>query len=740
MTSPSHHDAIPLGYQSGLAANCNLVASRYAVDTIQHLDRDALLEIQSLLEQGETFGHWELPQRWLCGDFLEHYRRKSFDIAKRITWFIPTDLLDAALRPLATQNSYSNLIELGVLQTTRLLIILRLTNIHPSGGRSTKPLHPRTVNTIGYSRIAPMMALSIINVLRSSNDIELALAAENLLCFHSGEFTNGLTSRQTQDIKIECRRLHVLGEYGIWKDLPNLAGIKVSKAMKLHTSQSVAPRRVEHHLPLPDEYVAEMGAKCVWVLHNIAPRVTVILNQLSDAWTHQIQNSDGNSAKSQKKLRLIRNIILNQKFIADREGAFPQPPFNIDIHSKYKIEQLFNGDINGHQKAGFFTAIVNLTRLVQQASLFVLSLSSAARKSELMSWKRYLLIDERKEYAGAEGKLFKNAAHLDGDVKTWLLPEVPLFALTQQVSLGTTIDRMVSARDQLPEDSPSEDSESKPLWMQIADGPNLGHLMSNVNAELRSLARSLGMDPEPLGQNLRSHRFRTTIARLLGLAISEAPAILMEIFGHSHIDSTIYYFLSNSKLRAEIEKVVREQRVLKAKKIIDEIHLDTEINPDGSISKHADHLGGKGALAIRRAVEERISTTYIRGETWGVTDAMELAELLTLNGTSWMYVRRGVMCTKFPGETGPCNRNKGSPEPSNCSSSCDHRFEEKFLFDDVDQCIEDCVKYYQTKILEGDDLQAAYWANQVKVHVPRFPELRQKWEKNETIRSIFSLY
>lgn len=744
MTNPSPHNTTQFSSQSDLVENCNFVASRHAVDSIQHLNQDHLLEIQSLLEQGDTFGHWTLPTKWLIGDNRSQLALRNLNIKDRLTSLIPTDLVGAALQPLAASNSDLNLVEFGVLQITRLLIILRLTNVQPTGGRSKKPLHPRTVRQIGKDRIIPMVARSIIELLRNPDDIELSPRTENLLCFYTGKFDSELSPGIKRSIKKECIRLQTLHEHGLWGDVPNPAVVKISKAMRQPALYNNAPAVSLRHLPLPDEYVAEMGSKCVWILRNIAPRITGLLNQVSDAWLLSIQHSDDAQKQATRRSRLIRKIIQGQKRADECGGIFPLPPFRIDISSKYTVEQLFSGDIKSTDKGGFLTPIMNVARLVQQASLFILALSSAARRSELMSLNRSLLVDERRGRSYAEGKLFKNAVRVDGDVKTWILPDIPLFALTRQVDLGTAIDRLAAAKNQTLEFSPSEESETKPLWIQITDGSNIGHLMFNAADEFGLLAQSLGMNPQPSGQNFRPHRFRPTMARLLGLAISEAPTILMEIFGHEHIDSTLYYFLSNPKLRAEAEKVVREQRVLKAKKIIDEIHLDTELNPDGSISKHSEQHGGRGAMAIRRAVEESISATYRRGETWGITDAMELAELLTLNGTSWMYVRRGVVCTKLPGETGPCNRNKGAPEPSNCAPSCNHRFEESFLFDDVDQAIEDCVKYYHVDLHEllirGRHLLPRSGLGTSKIKLGQLPSQINNLQKNKEASISRPLY
>jgi hypothetical protein len=114
----------------------------------------------------------------------------------------------------------------------------------------------------------------------------------------------------------------------------------------------------------------------------------------------------------------------------------------------------------------------------------------------------------------------------------------------------------------------------------------------------------------------------------------------------------------------------------------------------------------------------------------------ELAELFTLQGKAWEQVRRGVLCTKFPGEAGPCSKSKGRPEPSKCQSSCTHRLEEAFLREDVDGAIRDSLAAYEMAIAEEESLTAAHWAAQVRAHVPRFADLQAKWMLNETVQAL----
>ena len=146
--------------------------------------------------------------------------------------------------------------------------------------------------------------------------------------------------------------------------------------------------------------------------------------------------------------------------------------------------------------------------------------------------------------------------------------------------------------------------------------------------------------------------------------------------------------------------------------------------------------GGLAAVSLHNAIGVHRERVHRRGDQWGANNVMELAELLTLQGKSWEQVRPGVLCTKFPGEAGPCNKSKGRPEPSKCQSTCGHRLEEAFLREDVDGSIRDALAAYEAAVADEESLTAAHWAAQVRAHVPRFADLQAKWMVNPTVRAL----
>ena len=254
---------------------------------------------------------------------------------------------------------------------------------------------------------------------------------------------------------------------------------------------------------------------------------------------------------------------------------------------------------------------------------------------------------------------------------------------------------------------------------------------------MQAFARTLCMEEKPGGQLIRPHRFRKTVARLVALALTQAPKVLMDVFGHKSIEMTLYYILSDKDLQSDIEQVSRELRVLRATEAVSAMVAAEEA---GSQSLNLGGYGGPAALMVQRAVGIQKTRVHQRGEQWGANSARELAEILTLQGKAWEVVRPGVMCTKMPGtESGSCNKSKGHPEPSKCQTGCNHRLEEAFLREDVDGTIADCVAEFTAAHDSGDELMQALWAGQICAHLPRFKDIQAKWAANSTVQQALAL-
>jgi hypothetical protein len=140
---------------------------------------------------------------------------------------------------------------------------------------------------------------------------------------------------------------------------------------------------------------------------------------------------------------------------------------------------------------------------------------------------------------------------------------------------------------------------------------------------------------------------------------------------------------------------------------------------------------------LKTAVEVHGAHLHRQGKEWNADTLDEFVQVQTLGGKSWVVVRPGVVCTKFPlTEAGPCNRSRGKPDASRCQSHCQHRLEEPFLRVDVESSIQFCVDGFFKSKSKGADLVQAHWVAQLKIHLPRFSDIGDKWKSMPEVQEM----
>jgi hypothetical protein len=406
--------------------------------------------------------------------------------------------------------------------------------------------------------------------------------------------------------------------------------------------------------------------------------------------------------------------------------AIVAPPFPLSAHSyKWKLEQ---DQWPPHQPG----LVLGLLRILQMAHLWVALLSVGSRIGEMLSIAPGAVVHSADGTPFANGLTFKLVDRVGGAERDWPLPDVALQAVRQQEELcelihqlgylgGDAEDAAEDEEEELPgddlPDARGANESRRSIWA------NVGHRgefsATNVNRELRRMAICLGLTDKPSGRNLSTHRFRKTVARLAALAITGAPKILMDLFGHKSIEMTLYYILTDPVVQAEVKQVVEEVAVLRAKDAIED----------------NESYGGPAAKRIGElVVRERVRL----GRDLGAADIRELAEILTLNGQSWALVRPGVICTKLPGSPGPCTKKVGRPEPSRCRWSCDHRLEEPALREDVDGSIAEAVRVYEIEMADANEMGQEFWAGQILAHLRRFEDIERKWLLHPTVMQVLA--
>lgn len=333
----------------------------------------------------------------------------------------------------------------------------------------------------------------------------------------------------------------------------------------------------------------------------------------------------------------------------------------------------------------------------------------------------------------------------EGELRDWALPEFAERAFEQQARLVYLVERLSPLNTTYPVSSPRDVAEGDNLWFGV--GVRSSHVNSQtLTAQFKRYAEVLGLESNPGGQPIRPHRLRKTLARLVALAIAQAPKILQDVFGHKNIDMTMHYILTDEALSAEIDEIVRELRIIRCTDDLskfassDSGPLSSEVagpaNSRSSSDTPSDCFGGRAAPSIRRAIAEQELVLHRRAQDWGAEDIRDLAEVLTLGGTTWNLVRPGVLCTKSLNQFGPCNKKRGHPDPAGCQTSCDHRLEQAWLRQDVDGCIAEALAKWELEIANQNDLVAEFWAGQVRTHIGRFADLEKKWSLDLRVQQI----
>ena len=275
------------------AARCRAL-SRASPESVQHLDEQGILDLQRVLRSGEQYGIWSTPKKYSP---IAARATMNIDLRQRIAHFLPEHhknmvrLADemksqikngAEAKQMPPQTSASivrQILDGAVLGLMRYLILLRMV---PAGiGRKGlgKVLDPTNVKAIGYTYMPVMFAIGVSKRLEiNSFERDAGSNLENgdsrapgyLSLIQSEDFEERVSASAKPYVLNECERMLMFADMGYWSDLP-----VIDEALKrvTHVAGSESPRRRQKisdpHLPLPDDYVAEMGRRSLWFINRL---------------------------------------------------------------------------------------------------------------------------------------------------------------------------------------------------------------------------------------------------------------------------------------------------------------------------------------------------------------------------------------------------------------------------------------------------------------------------------------
>lgn len=640
--------------------------------SIHRLNRPELLRLQNALGLGSKWGVIEIPRAWMPAGAA------SID-ARRVQYLE---------KVCGVQNASPDTKELAVTVATRYVLLLFMA--------------PNPIS--GY--LKPNTVVSQLLVAK-----DYFRAAVNCPSVMPGYLLNRLTEEDIEKAAsyTEIKRLRYWASKEWWDDLPKIDLYQIEEQSRKSgkARQPRGSKGIDPWLPLPDQFVADAGARVLWLVEHMGPAIIDCAESILNAW-EKLNISHFAETTQAKKRTEAADATLSEYVWKDAEGnvleQMPIPLSYTGTCRKKKASVCVWPPRHTHE-------VKALLRLLQASHLFIVLLSTGARIGEALSLNEGCLIESTDGTNLINGRTYKLKARRGGEERDWPLPSIGATALNQQERVAKIIRRWNRVTNRV-----ENFRETNCIWRLLRqsdvdnDSADAGYnLELTLIVESFSLAASLGEKP------IHAHRCRKTLARLLALCIVGAPKIVMDLFGHKNIEMTLHYILSDPLIRAEMEEVAQAQTIMLACDAI----------------AHADENGGPAAPIIREAVRQE--KVRLAKDKLGVDDIRDLADTATLSGKMWILVRPGVVCTKGPKQAGPCTRNVGSPEPSRCRSSCENRLEEYFLRDEVDNTLEFCVSELEAAIKNDELHQAEYWIGQICANINRFADIRQKWQTNPIV-------
>lgn len=679
---------------------------RFRLEEFQYLSPAELLLAQTIAGHGDEWGCWKTPKTIFPGKLDLYYR--SIDLATRLRDFLAKD---AALT--VSEAELNALVEDGVLSLTRLALLQRLA---PTGGqRKTKNrrLKPSVIADHFYTRYPLLIARAIRRKAESPGTPGLFASLNN-------EDVREL--RSDKYLRIELDRIATLGGRGWWRDQPpqpditcttNPRGAKPARALKNMPNE---------YKPIPDEYLAEIGPRILWLIRDMGPNLLHLLEKLAAC----LEALDWSGMTL---YRLNDDYGVINKFIAqhlcehpwiDRAGKPQHPGFPMmtgGLASKDRFEW----------PPRTYSHLQVLSTTLQSAQLFLTLLASAGRISEVWSLPRSCVFSARDGKDYICGWTYKLSGNLFGDARQWPAPAVLVQALGQQARLATVWSRLPPGRleDGLPTAPPTHQN----LWLSLGTGGNTsaGKPLGDSGNALRTLAKRVGMDPKPGGVNLHPHRCRKTIGRLAGVALFNSPLVLKRLFGHKSIEMTLHYILCDPDIRTEAEAVLRELRILHCAEMLEEVRE--------ALATEAPLPGHSGASAPRlvEAVKEHEARLAKSGRLWTDGSAYDLAYMMTVNGQAWRFCRKDIICTKVPGEGG-CDKQKSS-----CKPDCGNRIVLALKQRDAQEVAESYLDV--ARQARDDEQYLVFYAEMLQFceHLDTFPDIKAQYLCNPEVQSLLAL-
>jgi integrase len=682
----------------------------FPLESLQSLNIESALRCQMMLGHGGTFGIWETPEA-MIPHMNGHMR--LVNLRKRIAAYLPKE----------TQASpvLDELLDEGVLWLTRMALLMRMGA--GAGIRAKyKPLDATTVAGRLYQFDAKLVALGVSRRLESTANSSMAFATAL-----TAEDLHTLWAKD--ESRLGMMRLTQLQALGLWSDAPAARNFKGKTTSVRGTPAPRPPERKSiPHPPIPDDYMAAMGPKVLWLIKDLGPNLIHLLETLPTML------GSTNATRYNINLRITRYFDTN--VWSDHNGrVIEKPPFNLQ-HGSASGKHFLN-DISQYDPFEWpprhWNSVRTLAATLQSAHIWMALLVMAARIGEVATLGRDCVQFARDGQLYANGKTYKASRALAGKEREWPMPDILVDVLAQQVKLVETCERLARIIEDSAEMA-DHLGDSKHLWASLGTSgtADATEKLASYDKILQMLAVRIGMSPKPGGKNLHPYRFRKTLARLAGLAIDGSQKVLMLLLGHDDVATTLGYMQSDRAFAQEVDDITRELRIMRGEALIEDMRAALR-DPNGL--PYGGH-GGGGAPVLADSVRAYEEELHRSGEEWGVNTARELSVLLTNNGESTRLISAHVVCTKVAGEVGLCSSKKGAIVAGNCQVECSNRIEDKTGRRDTERVIPILVRHAQENIANNDWLPLQRVKRQLELEIKRYDDIGAQWRDKPEVQSI----
>lgn len=703
---------LKLPFDQGIARN--QAQALFPLECLQNLDVDSTRCCQMMLGHGSTFGIWETPETLVPH---MHSSMRRIDLRKRIAAHLPKET--------QTSSALDELLDEGVLWLTRLALLMRMGPAGLAGTAKLKSLDASSVGNILFARQAELVARGVTRRLEStassSSGFACALTAQDLRIWWAQE-----------TFYPELKRLTQLCGLGLWSDTPAPKEFKAkTTAVRGTPTQRPAERKRIPHPPIPDDYMAAMGPRVLWLIKDLGPNLIHLLETLPTL----LGSVNANNQSIHRRI----SRYFDTNVWRDRNGqVIEKPPFELKHGSDRGKHAL--KDPSEHDPFEWpprnWASVQSLAVTLQSAHLWMALLVMAARIGEVATLGRDCVEFSEAGQPYTNGKTYKPSRTLAGRNKEWPMPDIMVDVFAQQVNLVEVCERLARMIEGSTEMADLL-GDSTHLWASLgtSGSADAKEKLVTYGECLQTLARRIGLTPKPGGKNLHPHRFRKTLARLAGLAIDGSQKVLMLLLGHEDVTTTLGYMQSDRAFTKEVDDITRELRIIRGEALIEDMRAALR---DPNSLPYGGH-GGGGAPVLADSVRTYEEELHRTGEVWGVNTSRELSVLLTNNGESARLISAHVVCTKTAGEVGLCSKKKGAIVAGNCQSECRNHIEDKTGRRDVERVIPILVQHAHDNIANNDWLPLQRDKKQLEQELKRYDDIGAQWRANPEVRAILEV-